>query len=52
MKKNEFGVFEIIVPAKDGNVAIPHKSKIKVRASQDIDRGIRHPNKGSFTNAH
>lgn len=30
MKKNEFGVFEIVVPAKDGNVAIPHKSKIKI----------------------
>lgn len=33
MKKNEFGVFEIVVPAKDGNVAIPHKSKVKVSAS-------------------
>jgi hypothetical protein len=31
MKKNEFGVFEITVPAKDGQVAIPHNSKIKVR---------------------
>lgn len=30
MKKNQFGVFEITVPAKDGNVPIPHKSKIKV----------------------
>lgn len=30
MKKNEFGVWEIVVPAKDGQPAIPHKSKIKV----------------------
>lgn len=32
MKKNEYGVFEITLPAKDGNVAIPHGSKIKVSA--------------------
>jgi 1,4-alpha-glucan branching enzyme len=31
MKKNQFGVFEITVPAKDGQPAIPHDSKIKVR---------------------
>lgn len=30
MKKDEYGVFEITVPAKDGQVAIPHNSKIKV----------------------
>lgn len=30
MKKNEYGVFEITVPAKDGNVVIPHGSKVKV----------------------
>lgn len=32
MKRNEFGVFEITVPpTKDGKVAIPHESKIKVK---------------------
>ncbi len=32
MTKNEFGVFEIVVPAKvNGQAAIPHNSKIKVR---------------------
>jgi len=31
MKKNQFGVFEIVLPAKDGQPAIPHNSKIKVR---------------------
>ncbi|KAH7311751.1 glycoside hydrolase superfamily [Stachybotrys elegans] len=30
MKKNDFGVFEIVVPAKDGQPAIPHKSKVKI----------------------
>ncbi|SPO05642.1 probable branching enzyme (be1) [Cephalotrichum gorgonifer] len=30
MKKNEFGVFEITIPPKDGAVAIPHKSKLKI----------------------
>jgi len=30
MKKNEFGVFEVTVPGKDGKPAIPHNSKIKV----------------------
>jgi len=30
MKKKEFGVFEIVIPPKDGAVAIPHNSKIKV----------------------
>lgn len=30
MKKNDFGVFEIVVPSVDGQVAIPHNSKIKV----------------------
>lgn len=52
MKKNEFGVFEIVVPAKDGNVAIPHQSKIKVSASHNINRGICHANKGSLTYTH
>lgn len=32
MKKNDFGVFEIVVKAlKGGKVAIPHNSKVKVR---------------------
>jgi len=30
MKKNTFGVFEIVLPAKDGQAAIPHNSKLKV----------------------
>lgn len=30
MKKNEFGTFEIVIPAKDGQPAIQHNSKIKI----------------------
>ncbi|CAI4211611.1 unnamed protein product [Parascedosporium putredinis] len=30
MKKDEYGVFEITVPAKNGQVAIPHNSKLKI----------------------
>jgi 1,4-alpha-glucan branching enzyme len=30
MKKNEYGVFEITLPAQNGKPAIPHDSKIKV----------------------
>lgn len=31
MKKNDFGVFEIVLPPNEnGQVAIPHNSKIKV----------------------
>jgi 1,4-alpha-glucan branching enzyme len=30
MTKNGFGVFEIVVPPVNGQVAIPHNSKIKV----------------------
>ena len=30
MKKDTFGVFEVVVPAKDGQPAIAHKSKVKV----------------------
>jgi 1,4-alpha-glucan branching enzyme len=31
MKKDEFGVFSVVVPAKKGgSVAIPHNSKVKV----------------------
>lgn len=33
MKKDPFGVFEIVIPAKDGQPAIAHNSKIKVRIS-------------------
>lgn len=32
MKKNAFGVWEIIVPAVNGQPAIPHNSKIKVHS--------------------
>lgn len=30
MKKNEFGVFEITLPAQGGKPAIPHDSKVKI----------------------
>ena len=30
MTKNEYGVWEITVPPKNGECAIPHDSKIKV----------------------
>jgi len=30
MKKDPFGVFEITLPAKDGQPAIPHNSKVKI----------------------
>ncbi len=30
MKKDPFGVFEVVIPAKDGQPAIAHNSKIKV----------------------
>jgi 1,4-alpha-glucan branching enzyme len=47
MKKNAFGVFEITVPAKDGQPAIPHDSKIKVRekrlAGMDLANMNRSP---------
>ena len=33
MKKNEFGVWEVGLPAADGRSAIPHDSKVKVRHS-------------------
>lgn len=31
MKKDEYGVFEITIPAVDGKPGIAHDSKIKVR---------------------
>jgi 1,4-alpha-glucan branching enzyme len=30
MKKDPYGVFEVVIPAKDGQPAIAHNSKIKV----------------------
>jgi 1,4-alpha-glucan branching enzyme len=33
MAKNEFGVFEVTIPANNGQPAIPHDSKLKVRPS-------------------
>jgi 1,4-alpha-glucan branching enzyme len=33
MKKDKYGVWEIIVPAVNAAPAIPHDSKIKVRSS-------------------
>ncbi|KAH9898672.1 carbohydrate-binding module family 48 [Xylariomycetidae sp. FL2044] len=42
MKQNQYGVWEIVLPAKDGQAAIPHNSKIKIsmttRAGERIDR--------------
>lgn len=33
MKKNEYGVFELTLPPiENGQAAIPHNSKIKVRS--------------------
>ena len=31
MTRGNFGVWEVTVPAKDGNLGIPHNSKLKVR---------------------
>lgn len=31
MKRDPFGVWEIVVPAKNGQPAIPHNTKVKVR---------------------
>jgi len=31
MTRGEFGVWEVTLPAKDGQPAIPHKTKVKVR---------------------
>jgi hypothetical protein len=33
MEKDEFGVFQIVLPAVNGQPAIPHDSKIKVSSS-------------------
>jgi hypothetical protein len=30
MKKDPYGVFEVVIPARDGQPAIVHNSKIKV----------------------
>ena len=30
MTKNDYGVFEITIPAVNGQIAVPHDSKIKV----------------------
>lgn len=34
MTKNDFGVWDVTVPAKDGTPAIPHDSKIKASPSR------------------
>jgi 1,4-alpha-glucan branching enzyme len=31
MKKDPYGVFEVIIPARNGEPAVAHNSKIKVR---------------------
>lgn len=38
MKKNDFGVWEIVVPAVNGQTAIPHNSKIKVSPFDEVRR--------------
>lgn len=30
MKRDNYGVWEVTLPAKDGQSAIPHNSKVKV----------------------
>lgn len=30
MTRGDFGVWEVTLPAKDGQLAIPHNSKVKV----------------------
>ncbi|KAM0246397.1 hypothetical protein ACHAP5_004710 [Fusarium lateritium] len=37
MKKNDYGVFELTIPAQNGQAAIPHKSKLKI--SLDLPSG-------------
>jgi 1,4-alpha-glucan branching enzyme len=42
MKKNDFGVWELTLPAKNGVPAIAHNSKIKVSLSlRSIDTVIQ-----------
>ena len=40
MKKDPFGVFEVVIPAKGGQPAIAHKSKIKVRSPSSASFAI------------
>ncbi|KAL2612944.1 hypothetical protein R1flu_024636 [Riccia fluitans] len=35
MEKNEFGVWSVRIPDKDGKSAIPHSSKVKIRLMKD-----------------
>jgi 1,4-alpha-glucan branching enzyme len=50
MKKNEYGVFEIIIPAKNNQKAIPHNSKIKVTHQIYLSRPAAFANRLSKTN--
>ncbi len=45
MQRNEYGVWEVGLPAKDGQMAIPHNSKVKVRLSRQYSTrmGLRGP---------
>lgn len=36
MKKNDYGVFELTIPAQNGQAAIPHNSKLKVRKNDPM----------------
>ena len=39
MKRNEFGVWEICLPANDGQLAISHNTKVKVCLSRYMRSG-------------
>lgn len=36
MQKNDFGVWEVNLPARDGQPVIPHNSKVKVSYSAEV----------------
>jgi hypothetical protein len=40
MKKNAYGVFEIVIPAKNNQKAIPHNSKLKVAHQVQLSKPI------------
>jgi hypothetical protein len=41
MTKDKYGTWEIVIPPKDGQCAIPHDSKLKVRISPADPRVVR-----------
>lgn len=42
MTKDDFGVWHVTVPAKDGQAPIAHGSKVKVSAAKQTDGGGGH----------